>query len=102
MAKLCTEKMGSGMSLNMRLLPSLLKTEKGRRTVIDLLLGYFEKEGMHVQFNVVDQSTLKAAQKHTENYQDLVVRVSGYNAYFVNLDLGLQNDILDRIQFETI
>ena len=56
-AKLCTEKMGSGMSLNMRLLPSLLKTEKGRRTVIDLLLGYFEKEGMHVQFNVVDQST---------------------------------------------
>ncbi|MBD3227514.1 MAG: hypothetical protein GF329_04925 [Candidatus Lokiarchaeota archaeon] len=101
-AKLCTEKMGSGMSLNMRLLSSLLRDEERRKKIIDLILGYFQLGGMHVQFNVLDHDTLKDAKLHPENYQDLVVRVSGYNAYFVNLDEGLQNDIMDRIEFESI
>ncbi|MGV9204118.1 MAG: pyruvate formate lyase family protein [Promethearchaeia archaeon] len=101
-AKLCMEKMGSGMSLNMRLLPALLNTKENMNKIMNLVRGYFEKGGMHVQFNVVDQEILKEARDNPEDFQDLIVRVSGYNAYFVNLDLALQNDIIDRIQFSGV
>jgi len=100
--KLDTSEMTSGMSLNMRILPMLLKKEQAREKLADLVLGYFEKGGMHIQFNIVDQDILKDAQVHPENYQDLIVRVSGYNAYFINIEKGLQNDIIDRIQFENL
>jgi len=98
-AKLCNRKMGSGMSLNMRFLPLFLKSEEGCKKMTNLILSYFKNTGMHVQFNVIDQSILKDAQVHPQKYKDLVVRVSGYNAFFVNLDTGLQEDIMGRVQF---
>ena len=69
------------MSLNMRLVPALVQTDESISKIADIVLGYFEQGGMHVQFNVIDQDVLKDAQLHPENYQDLVVRVSGYSAY---------------------
>jgi formate C-acetyltransferase len=102
LAKLDSTKIASGMSLNMRLLPLLLKKEENRLKLTDMVSTYFEKGGMHVQFNVVNQEDLVDAQIHPENYQDLVIRVSGYNAYFVNLTKTLQDDIIDRYQFESL
>ena len=52
----------------------------------------------HIQFNVVDEDTLLAAQKNPENYQDLIVRVAGYSAYFVDLSKGLQDSIIKRTE----
>jgi formate C-acetyltransferase len=53
---------------------------------------------MHVQFNVVNRETLLDAQKHPENYKNLVVRVAGYSALFTTLSRSLQDDIINRTE----
>jgi len=57
-------------------------------------------DGHHIQFNVVDASTLRDAQKHPENYKDLIVRVAGYSDYFNDLGEELQNEIIRRTEQE--
>ena len=52
--------------------------------------------GLHIQINVVDDKTLRAAQKDPENYRDIVVRVAGYMAYFTELDKSVQDVIIAR------
>ena len=52
----------------------------------------------HIQFNVVDKETLVNAQQEPEKYPQLIVRVAGYSAYFVDLDKGLQDDIIMRTE----
>ncbi len=52
----------------------------------------------HVQFNVVDKETLLDAQEHPQNHQDLIVRVAGYSAFFVDLGRGVQDDIIKRTE----
>ncbi|MCF0120106.1 MAG: hypothetical protein HUJ65_00590, partial [Oscillospiraceae bacterium] len=47
-------------------------------------------------YNVVDTETLRAAQEKPEEYRDLVVRIAGYSAYFVELGTDLQNDVISR------
>ena len=59
---------------------------------------YFEEGGYHIQFNVVSGETLRKAQRDPEKYKDLVVRVAGYTAFFVDLDRALQDDIIDRTE----
>ena len=86
----------------MRLLPALLKTANDRSKFADLLLTYLKIGGQQVQFNVVNQEDLIDAQIHPENHRDLVVRVSGYNAYFIDLGRPVQDDIIDRYQFDNI
>jgi formate C-acetyltransferase len=54
---------------------------------------------MHLQFNVVSRQTLEDAQKHPQNYTDLVVRVSGYSAFFTDLGKSIQDDIIARTEF---
>ena len=55
-------------------------------------------EGHHMQFNVVNRSTLIAAQKDPEAYRDLIVRVAGYSDHFRNLDKPLQDEIIARTE----
>jgi pyruvate-formate lyase len=80
----------------------LLESEKGIESLKNLVLAYFEKGGFHVQFNIIDAETLRDAQCHPENYADLIVRVSGYSAYFARLGKEIQNDLIDRTAFTTI
>ena len=63
-----------------------------------VIRSYFEKKGMHVQFNVVDKETLLDAQAHPENYKDLLVRVAGYSTQFVNLSKSMQDAIIARTE----
>ena len=65
-----------------------------------LCRAYFENKGMHVQFNVIDKATLVEAQKHPEQHKDLVVRVAGYSAQFISLAKEVQDNIIDRTEFE--
>ncbi len=95
-AKVDHSKIPNGMSLNMRLLPALLETPEKRNKFADLLLAYFELGAQHVQFNVVNQENMIDAQAHPEKHQDLVVRVSGYSAYFIDLGKPVQDDIIER------
>jgi len=57
-------------------------------------------DGHHIQFNVVDAAILRDAQKHPENYKDLIVRVAGYSDYFNDLGEELQNEIIRRTEQE--
>lgn len=87
---------GYGNSLNMRLPLGILNSEKGVESVAHLVRGYFDKGGFHVQFNAVDTATLLAAQQRPQDYGDLIVRVSGYSAYFTRLGRRIQDDIIGR------
>lgn len=68
----------------------------------DLFVGYLRAWGdlgiSHIQFNIVDRATLLEAQKNPEQYPDLIVRVAGYSAYFVDLSKGLQDSIIARTE----
>jgi formate C-acetyltransferase len=85
-----------GTLLNQKFLPDFLESDKGRKTLVHLVRSYFKMDGHHIQFNVVDEITLRKAQKHPEAYQDLIVRVAGYSDYFVNLTPALQEEIINR------
>ena len=85
-----------GIALNLRLHPSVLSNDEGMEKVRDMTKNYFESGGLEVQYNVVDTETLRAAQKNPEQYRDLVVRIAGYSAYFIELGTDLQNDIISR------
>jgi formate C-acetyltransferase len=57
---------------------------------------YFQQGGMQMQFNVVTSEVLKDAMAHPENYRNLLVRISGYNAYFVTLNREMQIELIER------
>ena len=86
----------NGVAVNIRLHPQNLNTQENIEKFYHLLTTYFDKGGMQIQPNVVSTETLKDAQIHPENYTDLIVKVGGYNATFIDLGLPIQNDIIDR------
>lgn len=90
------KKFMDGIALNIRIHPTALRTDDGRAKLRDMTRAYFENGGMEVQYNVVSSETLKAAQKDPRSYRDLVVRIAGYSAYFVELTPDMQNDIISR------
>ena len=92
--------MTNGSQYNQKYHPSALKGSYGIRALSDLIRTFFEAGGYHIQFNVVSGETLKAAQKEPEKYRDLVVRVAGYTAFFVDLNRDIQNDIISRTEME--
>lgn len=92
--------MSDGTSLNIRLSPALFGSDENLWKLAFLVSGYFALNGRHVQFNVVDTETLKDAQAHPEKHHDLIVRVSGYCAYFTDLGRSIQDNIIARTNFE--
>lgn len=87
-----------GALLNQKFTPAVVAGEKGLDNMATLIRGYFAMDGHHLQFNVVDSQTLRDAQKHPEDYEDLIVRVAGYSDYFNNLDRALQDEIINRTE----
>ncbi|MBN2152614.1 MAG: hypothetical protein JW839_14265 [Candidatus Lokiarchaeota archaeon] len=100
-AKIDHKRISNGVSLNMRLLPSLIDAPDKQVKFADLVMAYLLKGGTHVQFNVVNQEDLIDAQVHPERHQDLIIRVSGYCAYFVDLGKPVQDDIISRYVFSS-
>jgi len=91
-----------GTLLNQRFLPSVIEGEEAVEKLMQLIKTYFKLGGHHIQFNVVDSKTLKDAQKHPEEYKDLLVRVAGYSDYFIDLDVYHQEEIIARTVQEEI
>lgn len=87
-----------GTVLNQKFSPQMLNNEENRNKVKDLIKVYFKKKGQEIQINSVSRDILKDAMVHPEKYQNLVVRVSGFSAYYVNLDKSVQLDILKRTE----
>ena len=87
---------GNGMALDVKFLPSFFERKENREALKTAIKTYFENGGLEVQFNVVDKDTLIKAQERPEDYQNLVVRVSGFSAHFVRLEKNLQDEIINR------
>jgi pyruvate formate-lyase/glycerol dehydratase family glycyl radical enzyme len=87
-----------GNLLNQRLHPACLASAEGRGKLGALVRTFFEKQGWHIQFNVISSATLRAAQREPEMFRDLVVRVAGYSALFNNLEPATQEDIIARTE----
>lgn len=88
-----------GTLLNIKFLPSSLKTRADRQKLLALVHTYFEDYGgKHIQFNVVDRQTLIDAKAHPENYKNLIVRVAGYSALWVELSDSIQDELIARTE----
>jgi formate C-acetyltransferase len=81
--------------LNQKFLPAFLAGDM-KPVFMSYLRSWGDLGISHIQFNVVDRETLLDAQKHPEKYPDLLIRVAGYSAYFVDLSKGLQDSIIAR------
>jgi len=86
----------NGVAYTVSLSPAFFYGKEGISKLIFLIKSYMELGGMHIHFNIVDVSTLLEAQKNPEKYRDLLVRVAGYSAYFVDLTKETQDEIISR------
>ena len=85
-----------GALFNLRFDPKGVQGEKGLASIEGVIKTYFQNGGEHIQINVVDDETLRAAQRTPEKYKGLMVRVAGYMAYFTELDKDAQDTIIYR------
>ncbi len=86
----------NGASHTMTFSPSLLRDDEHRLKFKGFLRGYCRNGGTALQINMVDVEMLKDAQKHPQNYRHLLVRVTGYNAYFTSIGRELQDELIAR------
>lgn len=97
-SKMSSDNMNIGMVQNFKLVSGLLDTPEGENGIITLLRSACSLQLGELQFNYIDDETLIAAQKNPENYRDLIVRVAGYSAYFVELCKDVQDEIISRTE----
>ncbi|WP_457557513.1 trans-4-hydroxy-L-proline dehydratase [Candidatus Harpocratesius sp.] len=90
-----------GTLLNQKFSPALFNDDTGINKILHLIRAYFKMDGHHIQFNVVDAKTLRAAQENPEKYRNLIVRVAGYSDYFINLGSKLQDEIIRRTEHQS-
>jgi formate C-acetyltransferase len=86
----------NGGSHTMTFNPSLIRDAEHRQKFKAFLRGYAENGGTALQVNMIDAEMLRDAQRHPENYRHLLVRVTGYNAYFTSIGKELQDEIIAR------
>lgn len=95
-ARINHENNANGTLLNMKFHPKTVAGSAGTEKLKQLVETFFDNGGMHIQYNVVGADTLRAAQKDPEKYKNLVVRIAGFSAYFVELYKDLQDDLIKR------
>lgn len=87
-----------GDLINLKFSPANVAGEQGTRRLMQVIRTWSELKHWHVQFNIINRATLIAAQKEPEKYRDLVVRIAGYSAYFVDLSPMQQAEIIARTE----
>jgi formate C-acetyltransferase len=90
------EDLDGGTLLNVKFEPQALAGEEGLQRFVAFLRAFLDLPIYHIQFNVVDEETLRCAQARPDEYRSLLVRVAGYSAFFVELHEAIQNDIISR------
>jgi formate C-acetyltransferase len=99
-ARLNKKNITNNMAFNVKMVPAA--GDSREKTVADMfsyVKTYFDLGGMQMQMNVVTSETLKDAMAHPENYRNLLVRISGYNAYFVTLNRDMQIELIERAEY---
>ncbi len=84
--------------LNIKFSPATVAGEAGSQKLVSLIRTWCDLKLWHIQFNIINNQTLIAAQKNPEKYRNLIVRIAGYSAYFVDLSPDLQNDLIARTE----
>jgi len=97
-SKLDNYLMSNGSLLNVKFHPQALVGQEGISKMVGFLQAFMKLKLQHIQFNIVSADTLRAAQKNPENYKNLVIRVAGYSAMFVELSKAIQDDIIARTE----
>ena len=92
----------NGALFNIKFDPNIVQGEEGKEILRNVIQSYFDMNGEHIQINVVDAGTLEAAQESPEDYKNLLVRVAGYSAYFIELDREVQNNIIGRTAHKNV
>lgn len=92
----------NGASHTISINPSLLRDPEHKEKFKAFLKGYTENGGSCLQINIIDAGTLKEAQKRPEEYRSLLVRITGYNAYFTSIGRELQDEVIARISHESL
>ena len=87
--------------LNIKFTPKCLEGDAGTEKLVSFIRTFCDLKLWHVQFNVLNRDTLIAAQKDPDKYRNLIVRIAGYSAYFVDLSPDLQNDLIARTEHES-
>ncbi len=99
-AKLEAKNMNNNIAFNVKVVPGPQEThQKTVDNIYSYVKTYSDLGGMQMQLNVVSSKTLRDAMEHPENYQNLLVRISGYNAYFVTLNREMQIELIERAEF---
>lgn len=92
--------MNNNIAFNVKVVPSAKEShQEAVDHVYSYVKTYCDLGGMQMQFNVVSSATLRNAMAHPENYRDLMVRISGYNAYFVTLNRDMQMELIERAEY---
>jgi pyruvate-formate lyase len=86
--------------LNQKFNAALLDSDAGIDKLAAYTNAYMKAGGSHIQYNILDSEQLKEAKAHPEEHQDLIVRIGGFSAYFVQLSKGIQDDVIYRSEFE--
>ena len=92
----------NGASHTITISPSLMRDEGHREKFKAFLKGCMENGGSSLQINMVEADMLRDAQKNPENYPSLLVRITGYNAYFTSIGKELQDEVIARITHESL
>ena len=95
-SQICHDRFVQGTLLNLKVEPDMLRDENGIQQLMALLKSMCSLGVYHVQFNVIDQQKLIAAQKNPDEHRGLLVRVAGYTAYFTELGKDVQDEIIGR------
>lgn len=88
--------------VNLKFTPKCLEGDDGTQKLVSFIRTFCDLKLWHVQFNVINRETLLAAQRDPEKYRNLIVRIAGYSAYFVDLSPDLQNDLIARTEHGTM
>ena len=88
--------------VNIKFTPKCVQGDQGTEKLVDFIRTFCDLKLWHVQFNVLNKETLIAAQHDPQKYRNLIVRIAGYSAYFVDLSPDLQNDLIARTDHEAI
>jgi formate C-acetyltransferase len=87
----------NGASHTMTFNPSIIKDPEHKNKFKAFLRGYVENGGTALQVNILDPEMLLDAQKHPQDYRHLLVRITGYNAYFTTIGKELQDEVIHRL-----
>jgi len=85
--------------LNMKIHPTTINGSAGTKKLLEMTKAYLRKGGFHIQYNIVDSNVLKDAQKHPDQYRDLMVRVAGFTQYWVEIGKPIQDEVIARTEY---